>query len=329
MENLNDPRNIKGMADILVDDDDIDIDDIERSIITGTSQLKQNKPVDLAKEYDKELEQLSRQFNLGDIGGSNLTDDADDLLKENIVDDQFNMNEDNNGDDGNDRDAQWSAVQSRPTDGEKQWSLSKPADPQLSRMTIEERKQTHINKVLSGIEKTDDDQNFIQEEEEEDEMARILEQVDLLKTNLEAEGVDLSRIPNVDANSSKKEAKAVLRILQIKNDRLRYCDMFEEGILAVAYGLEGVFDGKKEWFGNKIDLVGWPETVKVKLRRMRYDTSTFIGDVMKGYNIGSGWRIIFELLPSLFLYSRDRRLRNNDNLISDDKYKDAIRDLTH
>ena len=137
----------------------------------------------------------------------------------------------------------------------------------------------------------------------------------------------MDRIPDIDADSSRKEAKGVLKILQIKNDRLRYCDMFEEGILACAYGLESVFDGKKEWFGTKIDLVGYSDTVKVKLRRMRYDTSSFVSGVMQGYAIGHGWRIIFELLPSLFLYSRDRRLRTNDNLVSDASYKDAIRDL--
>jgi hypothetical protein len=159
------------------------------------------------------------------------------------------------------------------------------------------------------------------------EIAKIMEQIDLLKTNLESEGVDLSRIPDINSGSTKKEAKAVLRILQIKNDRLRYCDMFEEAILAGAYGLESMFDGKKNWFGSQIDLTGWSDSVKVKLRRMRYDTSTFVSEVVKGYSIGSGWRILFELLPSLFLYSRDRRLRSNDNLISDEKYKDAVRDL--
>ena len=159
-------------------------------------------------------------------------------------------------------------------------------------------------------------------------MAKIMEQIDLLKTNLENEGVNLERIPDVNAGTSKKEARSILKILQIKNDRLRYCDFFEEGILAVAYGLEGVFNGNREIFGSKIDLTGYSDTVKVKLRRMRYDTSNFVSSVMQGYNINSGWRIVLELIPSLFLYSRDRRLKANDNLISDDAYKKAMQDLS-
>jgi hypothetical protein len=374
MENPNDPRNIIGMANILADDEE-DIDDIkelEKSIINGVSfKKKDDRNVDIAKEYDQELRQLSAQFNIDAGKSSNLDDDDDynfNKLSSNrsnvgnsssvrISVDDYDANDDNGGggndNSGNDRGRDGGSGRDRDDDGgdedggdndrgnysskygssgggdgpHSSWSASRPLDSHLNQMTNEERKQKHINKVLGTMEKNDDDVNFIREEEEEDEIAKIMEQIDLLKTNLESEGVDLSRIPEINSGSTKKEAKAVLRILQIKNDRLRYCDMFEEAILAGAYGLESMFDGKKNWFGSQIDLTGWSDSVKVKLRRMRYDTSTFVSEVVKGYSIGSGWRILFELLPSLFLYSRDRRLRSNDNLISDEKYKDAVRDL--
>ena len=341
MENLNEPRNIIGMGEILLDDEDVDIDELEKSIINGISIKKaSDKSVDIAKEYDQELEQLSRQFNLnGSFSRApELTDDMDFTISSKAVDKpssfsitEENENDDNNGADDTDNNATSVNTSDQPHSFSlhPSWSANKPLDSQLNQMTNEERKQRHINQVLGNMEKTDDDVGFIKEEEEEDEMAKILEQIDLLKSNLESEGVDLNRIPEISTSSSRKEAKAVLRILQIKNDRLRYCDMFEEGILAVAYGLESMFDGKKVWFGSQIDLTGLPESVKVKLRRMRYDTSTFVSEVVKGYNIGSGWRILAEILPSLFLYSRDRRLRSSDNLISDDKYRDAIRDLNH
>jgi hypothetical protein len=200
-------------------------------------------------------------------------------------------------------------------------------DKQIARMTVEEKKQTHINSVLNNIDTNNDDADFVIAADEEDEMARMLEQIDLLKTNLSNEGIELSKVPDVGINSSKKEIKNVLKILQIKNDRLRYCDFFEEGILAFAYGLETIFNGDREFFGNKIDLTGYSDTVKVKLRRMRYDTSNFVSGIVQSHNISSGWRIILELIPSLFLYSRDRRLKAKDNLISDDAYKRAMQDL--
>jgi hypothetical protein len=46
-------------------------------------------------------------------------------------------------------------------------------------------------------------------------------------------------------------------VLRLKNDRNRYSSFAEEMILSMAYGLEYLFDGEKEWFGRKPDLVGW------------------------------------------------------------------------
>ena len=310
MENINDPKNIMGMADIYADDtEDINIEELERSIATGTSYKKKDETVDFAANYDDEIERLTKQFN------SNTYTEAPNTsmfgeppeLDDKVESIEFETNE--------------SAPQ------EQSWQSYRPVDSQLRERTAEERKQKRINYVLGD--KSDEPDVFIDEEDEGDEIAKIMEQIDLLKNNLEAEGIDLKRIPDISVNATKKEAKAVLRILQIKNDRLRYCDMFEEGILAAAYGLESMFDGKRVWFGTQIDLVGWPDSVKVKLRRMRYDTSSFVGELVRGYNINSGWRILFELLPSLFLYSRERRTKSSDNLISDDKYKNAINELNN
>jgi hypothetical protein len=329
MENnkLRDPHDIIGMGNILADDDDeLDIDELEKSIVNGREfKKKVVDDIDISKEYAKELESISKQFGINDSGfnissGFSSQSPSNNFMQklppQNTGKLPAGLSEESDDDDGD--------TEEEPR---QSWSSSNPQDAQLNQMTTEERKQQHINNVLNNIEKNDDDSMFVQEEEEEDEMAKIMEQIDLLRTNLESEGENLTKIPEVTTSTSKKDASLILRMLQKKNDRLRYCDIFEEGILAVAYFLEDKFDGKKEWLGNKIDLVGWPDTVKVKLRRMRYNTSSFVGDVMKGYNIGHGWRILLELLPSLLLYSRDRRVKANDNLISDDKYKDALREL--
>ena len=321
MSDINNPKNAIGIGDILIDDDEnIDIDEIEKSITTGIIGKKEDKNIDLAKDYSREVEDLMRRFKV---------DNNDFLSKEE------SRTENKSESNGFDYKTPHNLVDEDEEDDEEEtqqpykgtWSIERPHDEQLNRMTNEEIKQGHVNKVLNEIEKNNDDAEFVEKEDEEDEMARIMEQIDLLKTNLESEGVDLSRIPDVNTNTSKREAKAVLRMLQIKNDRLRYCDFFEEGILAMAYGLENVFDGKREVLGSKIDLTGYSDTVKVKLRRMRYDTSNFVSGIMQGYNISSGWRIMLELVPSLFLYSRNRRLTGKDNLISDENYKKAMQDL--
>lgn len=356
MSNLDNPRNVVGMGGLLADDnEDLNIDDLEQSIMTGISQPKKNPTVDLAKEYGKEIEDLGRKFGVKNIertiphipkvSSINDKSNIDDLLNwspnEPVASSNYKTPY-NLIDDDDDDDTQEITVpstynpanSSSPVNlanitksGNADWSSSNPKDEQLNRMTTEERKQNHVNQVLESMEKTNDDAEFIQQEDEEDEMAKIMEQIDLLRSNLVLEGIDLSRIPDVNTGTSKKEAKAVLRILQIKNDRCRYCDFFEEGILAIAYGLEGIFNGQREIFGSRIDLTGYSDTVKVKTKRMRYDTSNFVSSIMQGYNISSGWRIALELIPSLFLYSRDRKLTAKDNLISDESYKKAMQDL--
>ena len=320
MGDINNPKNIIGMGNILLDDgDDINIDEIENSIMNGSAVLKKREDnnVDLAKEYSKEIEELSRKFNLPNDNAinSDLFDDTEPKKQTNEFKAPYNLVDDDYEDN----------IVSR--NNPQTWAPAQPQDEQLYRMTNEERKQDRVNKVLGSIERNNDDADFIQQEDEEDEMVRIMEQIDLLRTGLEQEGIDLSRIPEVTTNMSKKEAVAVLKILRIKNDRLRYNDFFEEGILAIAYALENAFDGKNEIFGTKIDLTGYSDTVKVKLRRMRYDTSNFVSGIMQGYNINSGWRIMLELIPSLVLYSRDRRYSGKDNLISDESYKKAMQDL--
>jgi vacuolar-type H+-ATPase subunit I/STV1 len=340
-KNLNNATNVIGMGNLLADDDDeeIDIDEIEKSISSGIApKRKSDTPVDIAKEYSKEIEDLSKRFNIKPTNDNTQTTDdntddrrdIDDLLNwepykkpdvnhsknngSSTYKAPYNLDDDDESDD-------------KPKDT-KTWSANDPDDEQLNTMTNEERKQKYVNKVLDNFEKNDDEAEFVQQADEEDEMAKIIEQIDLLRTNLDNEGVNLERIPDVDVNTSKKEARSVLKILQIKNDRLRYCDFFEEVILAGAYGLENIFNGKREIFGSNVDLTGYSDTVKVKLRRMRYDTSNFVSSVMQGYNISSGWRIMLELVPSLFLYSRDRRLKANDNLMSDDAYHKAMQELS-
>ena len=199
-------------------------------------------------------------------------------------------------------------------------------DNQLNSMTQEQTKQERISKVLDGIDDRELEFN-IEKEKEDDDKASLFEQIDMLKITLEDDGIDISGVPNVNKNSNIKDVQNVYKILRLKNDRNRYCSFAEELILAGAYGLEYFFDGNKEWFGRKPDLIGWPDTVKVKLRRMRYETSTFVQEVMQEYNMSSGVRLALELLPSMFLYSRNRRISQNDNLVSDSEYKNAINNL--
>lgn len=211
-------------------------------------------------------------------------------------------------------------------DSDDERYIPKPTS-QIGRLTEEQKKQKVLNHVLSDI---GDSKFSIDKEKEEDDKAIMLEQIDMLILNLKDEGIDVSRIPEVNSHSSIEEVENVHKILRLKNDRNRYCSFAEECILAGSHALEWVFDGEKEYLGKKPDLRGWSATVNVKLRRMRFDTSTFVSDVMQGYNLGHGTRILLELIPSLFLYSKMKRRQHSDNLISSEEMNNAldkIRDL--
>jgi hypothetical protein len=145
----------------------------------------------------------------------------------------------------------------------------------------------------------------------------LLDQIDELERTLADDDIDTSKVPKVNKSSRPEQIRDVHKTLCLKNDRSRYCSIAEEMVLSGASTLEDVFNGEREIFGRRPDLVGWSSTVKLKLKRMRYETSTFVHGIMKNYGITSGgWRLLIELLPSMFLYSRRRRVAKHDHLLS-------------
>ena len=200
-------------------------------------------------------------------------------------------------------------------------------DEQIHRMTEEERHQTHLNRAID-IESDNGEMELLQTREDEDDRALMLERIDALRQSLNADEVDLSNIIRVGPDTNRRTVKTVMRTLQIMNDRAIYRDMFNETVVMGAYGLEVLFDGEREWFGSKVNLTGWSRRVNIKLRQMNYETSTLVGELMNGYNLGPGARIVMALVPSLFLHSRDKRNKTNNGIDSSAAYVNAMEDLT-
>jgi len=134
----------------------------------------------------------------------------------------------------------------------------------------------------------------------------MLEDIDELWVSLEDYDVDLLRIPKVYQDSPTADVAQVQKILRMKYDRRRYTTFGTEFILAGVHGLEYLFDGKRKWGPYQPDLTNWHNTVRTKLRRMRYETSMIVSDVMHQWNVGAFTRVLIELVPSAFLHSRMR-----------------------
>lgn len=333
--NLDDPKNIAGLSNLLRDDDvdsNMDLAELEREIASGAG-ITQQEEVNIAEEYKNEMNRLSRNFDIGMSISDQEKSRPDPVTPPRSPKfDSFKPVDSFNPSDGfknydSPRQAQINTYASKEYEKESiNWNAYELEDNQLKHMTQEERKQNKINDVLHDIDDRELEFN-VDKEREEDDKASLLEQIDMLKITLEDDGIDVSGIPNINKNSSIKDVQNVYKILRLKNDRNRYCSFAEEIILSGAYGMEYLFDGDKEWFNRKPDLTGWSDSVKIKLRRMRFETSTFVQEVMQEYNMSAGIRLALELIPSMFLYSRNRRISQKDNLVSDNQYKEAISNL--
>ena len=323
--NLNDPKNIAGLSNLLRDDDidsTMDLAELEREIASG-AVLETNEEINVADEFRKEMDRMSRNFDIGHLPEPTQSNNNLDIYEVESPKQSKFKNSPVHRPESLSRDNYNSPKASQNNSDSFAYESD---DVQMNRMTQEERKQDRINRVLHDIDDKELDFN-IEKEKDEDDKASLLEQIDMLKITLEDDGVDIKGVPQLSKNSSMKDVHNVYKILRLKNDRNRYCSFAEELILSGAYGMEYMFDGKKEWFSKKPDLTGWSSTVKVKLRRMRFETSTFVQEVMQEYNMSAGMRLALELLPSMFLYSRNRRLSQDDNLVSDNDYKNAISNL--
>jgi hypothetical protein len=111
----------------------------------------------------------------------------------------------------------------------------------------------------------------------------------------------------------------------LKVNRNRYSNMGEELLLTAAGALEILCDGKREFFGIKPNLVGYPDVVKVKLRRVKNETSQIVSNVVEKYEISPFMTLLIELVPSLFLHSKRRSNQVYDNLYND--LNDDISDI--
>lgn len=183
--------------------------------------------------------------------------------------------------------------------------------------TKEQKKREHIANVMRP--ERDDPIISFEEEKKEDLKCEMLAEIDALIEDLEVEGMDLSRIPKVDKNSSFTEVENALKVLRHKNDHSQYCNFANELILLFAHALGKLFDGKTIWFGKyRPDLTGWHNIVLQKTRRMRYDTGQIVYKLMQDYKISPVFRILLELIPNMLIYSNTKSSGFGKDLFNDE-----------
>lgn len=201
-------------------------------------------------------------------------------------------------------------------------------DSRMQTMTLEQERRDHLSHVIGNINPNGMNSGYdLMEEREYDDKNVMLEEIDDLIEIAEDNGVDISRIPKVDKTSTFAEVRDVYNKLRYKNDSHNYDQFANEIFMLVAHGAEYLFDGEKEWFGKHPDLTGWSDTVKTKLRRMRYEKTKLVRKIVDQYQIPPWMRIGMEIVPSAFTYTRNRRSAVRDNIASDKQFKSALNQL--
>jgi len=318
------PKDVIGLTNLILEDEDVDVRNIENEILNGNSA--QEHDVNMVEQFKEELDELSKAFDLdlqNDGSGGDLA--------------HVSGAAEYSTDEGSPRFHQPSYNWQEPDTNSKHSTPPPPRTyspaPKAVRPpspvryhTKEEQRQNFVDTIIGEYD--DDDTKFdLGNEYENDDKNQILENIETLRSILIMDSVDLSNIPLVNANSSMADIRQVHKILVLKNQRNRYCTIADDVILMMVYGLESVFDGKKEYFGRKPNLSGWNTTVKMKLRRMRYETSTLVREVMQSYHISPWMRIGIEFIPSMIAYSAERQQSQRDNLATEQDFRDKLSSL--
>ena len=322
--------------------DDIDLADA--SDILGMANLLNNSEIDNSikpKNIEKELIQNSLEFDSiinhnQDLLNYNPINEYNEVI-DNIIDNkdisenQYNNNEnysdnnsssennENNEDDVSEIDELINLSSNNTNSYNSNYNKQYDRNSFSYKLTQEQKNQKLVDNVLSVKNDTNyDNLNFnIDDENREDLKVSLLEKIDNLMEELEDDGISLDKIPRVDYNTDLEKIEYVTKLLMLKSNRNRYASLGEEFILAMASGLEMICNGDREILGLKPDLQGYSDVVKVKLRRLRNETSQVVGNVVEKYEISPLTTLLIELIPSLFLHSKRRKNQVYDNLYND------------
>jgi hypothetical protein len=177
--------------------------------------------------------------------------------------------------------------------------------------------------IYSGDTYTDFDLN---REKEEENKTNMLDDIDGRLSELRAMGADCSRIPAVNEDSSVEMVKKVHLAVQRKYDRARCSTIGTDLIIAGAQFLGGVLDGTRSIGPLRPNFDGWHNTLRPKLRGLRFESGKVVSDVMETYNLGPGWRMFLEIAPSAILYS-SMRAEQTTSTYSPNQMSEAMDDL--
>jgi hypothetical protein len=197
-------------------------------------------------------------------------------------------------------------------------------DKYVNYLTQEQKHTNEINKVIDLFDDHNDEDFSLETERKKDEIVEKLTDIETLKQSLHDDGVKFGKIPELTPESDEHLIDSVYRSLLMRNDNHRFSTLAEQMINACAYGLEGVFNGKKSYFGYSPDLTGLHNTYRLQLRRMKPDTSRCARSVFGGVSISPFARILLELTFSTITHASINAHNYTNRAISNEQAQDDL-----
>jgi len=284
---------------------EMDLTDVEQRIMNRDKGIPVKKVQkisadDPVEEFDKEMSKIegSTEGDEEDNQEDNQEEQEDD--KEEEQDDKEEEQDDKEEEQEDDDDEM---VKPREYIEPVPVKRTKPKE----NITEEQVKRSHVSAVMDSLRNNSiQTSHSVRNERIQDLKASKLEQIMQLSTILNEEGISCKDIKIPTQDSSMEEIDSVLGFLRLKNDRNRYASLAEELVVSIAEGVESTLDGETEipLVGWKPDYTGYGQVVQSKLRRMRFETSQIVGEVLESLHVGPIARVFIELLPSFFLYPR-------------------------
>jgi hypothetical protein len=322
MNEIDNPSNSTGISCLFNPDtisNSVKLDDTEKNIIDDTSISFTNKFLDYAdpvEEYKNRAERINNNTNtlpttLNEINDVNESDDfmfdIDDDIKDelNVINSMINNSNDTQN--------------------------YVPQQSRIPQYNYNDANDSNSQKIVQSIIKEEsysDNETVLLDQ---DKKILLLQKIEDLLEDLKCDGVDVSAIPEVTFKSSCEELNLVYRQLVIKNNRDKMKVLAEESFLIFAKGLEKVFDGNKDYFGYKPDLTDFSNTMRTKLRRYRYETTSLASDIVESYELSMRSRLFLEIGASAISHSISRKSKHKQNLYDEQTMGDAmseIRDMT-
>lgn len=215
------------------------------------------------------------------------------------------------------------------SDSDSDRSRSSRSGSDSSRSSRDKRKDRHKKRKLNRKMKQAIQSYSGYDLDEMDNLkAEMLNDIDELKNELVSDGIDITRLPEPTEESDIADVKKLHTKLRLKYDRIRCHGFANEIILAGAQFLGTVFNGRRKIGPYSPDLVGWHNTVRPKLRRIKYETSSLMANLVGSDKIGPGLRIALELIPSAFVYSNMRKDQHGQDSYTPDQLSEAFHDLS-